>query len=123
MKSLRLVVIFLVVLSVFAINARADAYHRATVTFSQPVEIPGKVLPQGKYIFEVIDPGAHLVRITDVSGTHVYATLFTVPDYKLRTPEGNLFTFEERAQGAPEAIHSWFLPGNNLGEEFIYPRR
>src|SRR5262245_39246064 len=118
MKSFRLVLTFLLVLSltVFAINARADAYHKATVTFSQPVEIPGKVLPQGKYIFEVIDPGAHLVRITDVSGTHVYATLFTVPEYKLRTPEENTFTFEEREQGAPKAIDSWFLPGENLGE-------
>src|SRR5262245_66558079 len=110
MKSLRLVVIFLVVLSVFAINARADAYHRATVTFSQPVEIPGKVLPQGKYMFEVIDPGAHLVRITDVAGTHIYATLFTVPEYRVKTPEEAIFTFEEREHGAPEAIHSWFLP-------------
>jgi hypothetical protein len=27
---------------------------------------------------------------------------------------------EERHAGAPEAIHSWFYPGDNTGWEFVY---
>jgi LPXTG-motif cell wall-anchored protein len=30
--------------------------------------------------------------------------------------------FEERHSGAPEAIQSWFYPGDNTGWEFIYPK-
>jgi hypothetical protein len=30
--------------------------------------------------------------------------------------------FEERPSDSPEAIHSWFYPGDNYGQEFVYPR-
>ena len=30
--------------------------------------------------------------------------------------------FEERKSGSPEAIHSWFYPGENTGWQFIYPK-
>jgi hypothetical protein len=32
-------------------------------------------------------------------------------------------TFGERAFGEPQAIRSWFYPGANSGEEFVYPKR
>jgi len=30
--------------------------------------------------------------------------------------------FEERPSDQPEAIHSWFYPGDNFGLEFVYPK-
>jgi hypothetical protein len=32
-------------------------------------------------------------------------------------------TFKERAAGEPEAIRAWFYPGNNWGQEFVYPKK
>jgi hypothetical protein len=31
-------------------------------------------------------------------------------------------TFAERAAGDPQAIRAWFYPGDNWGQEFVYPR-
>jgi len=32
-------------------------------------------------------------------------------------------TFRERAAGEPEAIRAWFYPGDNSGQEFVYPKK
>src|SRR6266852_4127841 len=50
------------------------------------------------------------------------ATVMAVPDYTANTPDKPMIRFEERPSGAPEAIHSWFYPGDNTGWEFIYPK-
>jgi hypothetical protein len=31
-------------------------------------------------------------------------------------------TFKERAEGQPEAIRTWFYPGREWGDEFVYPK-
>lgn len=31
-------------------------------------------------------------------------------------------TFRERAAGEPQAIRAWFYPGDNFGQEFVYPK-
>jgi hypothetical protein len=51
---------------VSASSVRADEWNKKTVlTFTQPFEIPGKVLPAGTYTFELADTMAdrHIVRI------------------------------------------------------------
>jgi hypothetical protein len=32
-------------------------------------------------------------------------------------------TFSERAIGEPQAIRAWFYPGDNSGQEFVYPKK
>lgn len=32
-------------------------------------------------------------------------------------------TFRERAAGQPQAIRAWFYPGNQWGQEFVYPKK
>jgi hypothetical protein len=32
-------------------------------------------------------------------------------------------TFAERAAGQPQAIRAWFYPGDNWGQEFVYPKK
>jgi hypothetical protein len=52
---------------VSASNARADDFNKKSIlTFSQPFEIPGKVLPAGTYVFEIADTvgDRHIVRIS-----------------------------------------------------------
>ena len=46
--------------------AHADAWDKKTiVTFSSSVEVPGKVLPAGKYVMKLVDSPSdrHIVRI------------------------------------------------------------
>lgn len=111
----------------FSSNVKADTWNKKTVvTFSQPVEIPGGiVLPAGTYVFELVDSMSdrHIVRIFNKNKTHVYATILAIPNWRLETTSKTVMTFGERAVGFPEAIRSWFYPGANSGEEFVYPKR
>jgi hypothetical protein len=102
----------------------ADAWDKRTeVTFSGPVEIPGKVLTSGTYVFKLLDLGAtrNIVQIFDKDEKKLYATLITVPDYRLQPTGQTVIRFEERPSNTPEAIKAWFYPGDNYGQQFVYP--
>jgi hypothetical protein len=45
-----------------------------------------------------------------------------IPDYRLRTTEQTVIKFNEVPRGSPQAIRAWFYPGNNVGQEFVYPK-
>src|SRR5260370_32287440 len=106
----------------------ADEWNKRTeLQFSGPVEIPGKVLAAGKYVFQLVDSDSdrNIVQIfsEDSSGKETpVATLMAVPDTISETPDRPTVHFEERQSGTPEAIHSWFYPGENTGWELIYPK-
>ncbi len=34
-----------------------------------------------------------------------------------------MINLEERPAGGPEAVKSWFYPGDNYGFEFVYPKQ
>jgi hypothetical protein len=117
--------------AVFSPNAKADAWNRKTkITFSGPVEIPGvhlkgwAVLPAGTYIFKILDSQSdrHIVQIFSEDEKTVYATILAIPNYRLQATDKTVVTFQERPAGEPEALHAWFYPGRNWGEEFVYPK-
>jgi hypothetical protein len=105
--------------------AMADAWDKETVvTFSNPVEVPGQVLPPGTYVFK----RAHsewdrdIVQIFTKDQRNLLATILAIPDYRLNPTEKTVISFEERPSGTPEAVRSWFYPGDNYGVEFVYPK-
>ena len=108
---------------------RADEWNKETkMEFSEPVEVPGKVLAAGKYVFKIADSESdrNVVEIfsEEANGRqNLVATILAIPDYRETTPDKPVIQFEERAAGSPEAIHSWFYPGENTGWEFVYPKR
>ena len=103
--------------------AAADEWDkRTTLTFSQAVEIPGKVLPAGTYVFQLADSaGRHVVQVFDQDG-RILATVLTIPTARLTAADDTRITFEEQPAGAPFPIKKWFYPGELGGEEFIYRR-
>ena len=117
----------LVVLTVLP-SAKADDWDRkTTVTFSAPVEVPGvgaQTLPAGTYVFKIADSQGdrHIVQIFNQTEDHVFTTILAIPNYRLKATDKTVMTFRERAEGQPEAIHAWFYPGHNWGEEFVYPK-
>ena len=105
--------------------ARADEWDKKTVlTFSQPVEIPGQVLPAGTYMFRLADSTGdrHIVQILNADGSQMIATVMAIPDYRLTSTDQTVIKFNEVPAGAPEAIRAWFYPGNRIGQEFVYPK-
>jgi hypothetical protein len=107
--------------------ASADEWNKQTIfTFSEPVEIPGRVLTPGKYVFQLADSQSdrNIVEVfSDKNGRErPITTILALPDYRLNTPEKPMINFEERRGRSPEAIKSWFYPGDNYGWQFVYPK-
>jgi hypothetical protein len=103
--------------------ASADESDKLMIlTFSGPVEVPGKVLPAGTYEFKLADPNGdrNVVQILSEDGSKVYATMLTIPDERQTATDEPVVTFEERAAGSPEAIHDVFYPYETTGMEFQY---
>jgi len=113
----------------FLPGVKADEWNKKTiVTFSQPVEVPGvgaQVLPAGTYVFKLVDSASnrHIVRILSEDETHVYTTILAIANYRMRSTGKTVMTFRERAAGQPEAIRTWFYPGDNWGHEFVYAKK
>lgn len=106
--------------------ARADAWNKKTIVdFSQPVEIPGVVLQPGKYVMKLVDSQSdrHIVQFSNERENHVYATILAIPAYRQQPSGKTVITFYEMPGGQPEAIRTWFYPGDNYGQEFAYPKR
>jgi len=106
-------------------SAKADDWNKKTTfKFSGPVEIPGQILPAGTYVFKLVDSlsDRHIVRISNEREDHVFATILAIPNYRLQPKGKTILTFEEREAGGPEAIRAWFYPGDNFGDEFVYPK-
>jgi hypothetical protein len=112
----------------FSAGAKADEWNKVTkVTFSAPFEVPGvgaQVLPAGTYVFRLLDSltNRHIVQISNEKQDHVFSTILAIPNYRLRATNKTVMTFRERAAGHPQAIRAWFYPGNQHGQEFVYPK-
>ena len=118
----------LLVALAFPTSVEAQRWDKKTVvTFSETIEIPGvgqKFLPAGKYVFKLVDSlsSRDIVQIFNEEENHVFATILTVGNYRLKATDKTVITFRERPVGQPEAIRAWFYPGANWGQEFVYPK-
>jgi hypothetical protein len=105
-------------------RANADTWNKKTyVTISQSIEVPGAVLPPGKYVFKLLDSSSnrHIVQIMNAEENHVYTTNLAISKQRMEPADKTIITFYEMPGGGPEPIRSWFYPGDTIGQEFAYP--
>jgi hypothetical protein len=125
-RKLGLLFCMAILIVTFSSSAKADEFDKLTIfTFSAPVELPGNVvLSPGSYLFKLLDgPGErNIVQIFDEDQTEIYATILTVPAERPRPADKTTVEFYQSTAGAPNALKTWFYPGDNSGQEFIYPR-
>ena len=106
--------------------ARADEWNQMTkMSFSQPVELPGMVLPAGTYWFTVADSpnNRNVVEVYKGDWSRELATLLTIPSYRAQSTDRTEIKFAERPHDRPEALLKWYYPGRLTGREFVYPKR
>jgi hypothetical protein len=129
LRSIKRAVLTLAVVSLsagmLAPSLRAGPYGTATtMTFDSPVEIPGQVLPPGRYLFRVLGIAnaneTTMTQIFDADQNRFVAMVPTVKAYRVHPHDEPVVRFEERTGNAPPAIHSWFDPGEYWGHEFVY---
>lgn len=117
-----------IVCTMLSSTAAAQVWDKkTTVTFSAPIEIPGigdRFLPAGTYVFRLLDSlsDRNVVQIFNKDESHLYATILAIPNYRLKATDKTVMPFAERRAGAPQAIRAWFYPGDNFGQEFVYPK-
>lgn len=105
-------------------TAQTTATNRTILSFPQPVEVPGKVLPAGTYTFELHDSGMnrHVIQIFDATGSKLVALVLAIPDYRLKATDNTVIKFNEVQPGQPQAIRAWFYPGQTVGQELVYSK-
>jgi hypothetical protein len=107
----------------FEIAAHASELDQKTyITFDVPVQVPGRVLPAGGYIFEELADNPNLVRILNANGSEVETTFDTVPAIRAQTADHTVIRVAADPS-QPDYLVDWFYPGTNTGHEFIYPHR
>src|SRR3989449_3954040 len=86
----------------FELAAHADESNQATtITFSQPIQIPGQILPAGTYSFKLLDSNSdpNVVQIFNSDQTHLYATLQTVATERQDPTGDTAITLAEQGGG------------------------
>ncbi len=80
---------------------------------------------QHELVFRLVDPymDNNVVQIWNKDQNRLFATLITLPEYRNEPSAKTEFQLEERGQGSPVAIKSWFNEGDSTGHEFMYPQR
>jgi len=104
-------------------KAEAVTIDRKTVlTFNQPFEVPGTVLPAGTYVFNFLGSTANrnIIEVLSQDEGTVHATIEAIPDYRADAAGEPSIVFEERKAGAPHAIKEWYFPDRRYGHKFVY---
>jgi hypothetical protein len=106
----------------FELAAHAAEADQATkITFSQPIQVPGQILPAGTYLFTLANTGdLNLVQIFSPDRTHLYATLRTIPTENPQETGDTTVALAEQGAGKLDLLLKWFYPGEQTGHEFVY---
>jgi hypothetical protein len=130
MKKVAVARNFVTVLSLLAFlivlpNVRADEWNQATLfTFSQPIQIPGQVLPAGTYLFEIVNGFNHeIVRISNADRTNVIALIQALPATQKGFDGKSAIVLADRGASNPAAIVAWSYPGRLEGHQLLYPKQ
>lgn len=110
----------------FELAAHADESDlNTTITFSQPIQIPGQVLPAGTYVFRLADPrdSQNVVEIFNSDRTDLYATVQTITAERVHPTDDTAVTLAKQGPGKPDALLKWFYPGREVGNEFVYSKQ
>jgi hypothetical protein len=124
-RNFKIALSFASALTLFAASARADTWDKkTTVRFSQAVEVPGAVLQPGTYVMKLVDLSTqrHVVQFMNERENQVYAAAMAIPTYRDRVTDYTVIGFYEAPAGQPEAMKNWYYPGDNYGQEFLYPK-
>jgi hypothetical protein len=125
MRKLCTVAFCSLLLGLAAMPAMADEWDKkTTITFTQPVEVPGMVLPAGTYVFKLANSenDRNIVMVYNAGETHMFTMFLAINNYRLTPTDKPVITFDERSKDNPIAVRAWFYAGGRWGQEFVYPK-
>jgi hypothetical protein len=104
------------------LKAASLGEDKATVNFDRPVEVPGKVLLPGTYVFKSLENN-ELVQVFSADQKQLFATVTVVPeDRPVQNGDLDCYIQLNKTRGdAPPEVEGFFLPGRATGFQFVYP--
>lgn len=95
----------------------------AKLTFTAPVQIPGHTLPAGEYVFMIADPSAarSVAQVWNADETELVAQALIVPTRRQDALGEPAVRFSNTPAGDAPALRAWFVPGESIGQAFVYP--
>jgi hypothetical protein len=103
-------------------SLKASEFDKKTIiTISQPVAVQGTILPAGQYVLRLQDLWStrDLVNIFNGDETRLIATVHPIHAFRQEPADKSDFTFYDSPAGQPNALRTWFYPGDPNGFEFV----
>ena len=89
------------------------------------MEFPGgTVLAPGSYVLKLANSSSnrHIVMVYNQDQNHMLAMVMANAAQRLEPSDKTIITFYEAPKNEPVLIHTWFYPGDTVGQEFAYPK-
>lgn len=105
--------------------ARADEWNKKTIlTVNDTIQVTDTVLQPGQYVLKLLDSPSerHVVQIFNSDQTHIINTVIAINTERLQPTSHSAFTFWETPPGNVRALRTWYYPGDNYGQMFLYPK-
>jgi hypothetical protein len=105
-------------------SAAASQWNeKTTLSFSEPVMVPGATLQPGTYVFKLMDSNTirQAVEIRKQNGAEPVTIALAVAAKRMDANGNTVLKFEPTKDGEPPALKAWFFPGTLYGHEFVYP--
>lgn len=109
---------------VLAPGARADEWNKKTyVTTNQSIQISGYILDPGTYVLKLSNSSSyrHIVQVWTGDESQLITTIIAIPAYRRHVSGDTVLRFDDSDGDQPAALRVWFYPGDNYGQEFVYP--
>jgi hypothetical protein len=103
-----------------------DSTRRTEITVNEPLlvaGVPQVTLQPGKYVLRQLshEHSRNIVQIFDDKNKLV-STVLAINNYRLKPTGKTVLQYWETPTGNPPAIRAWFAPGDEWGQEFVYPK-
>jgi len=105
----------------------SDYDKRTVIRINEPVIVAGVetvTLQPGTYVLRLMNHASNrnIVEIFNEREDHLFALVLAIPNYKLFPKDKTDLRFWETPEGNPVALRAWFFPGDNWGQEIVYPK-
>jgi hypothetical protein len=122
--TLLLSLLFSFAMTFASASAANDPPKKTTITFQQDMQVPGTTLGAGTYVFKVAgsQSGWDIVQIFNQDESALVTTVLAVPNADLQPSGGNVLTYPTGTNASIRALEASFYPGDNVAEEFVYPK-
>lgn len=100
-------------------HLKADEFdHRMIMTFTAPVEVTGKTIPAGTYVFQVLRDDMDIVAVMNRDQSRLVALFRAIPIEAAVMPREPRIELSRGAGETHNVVRALFYPGDSIGWKF-----